>query len=233
MKIMIIEDEPQAIKILEKYIAKIPDASLEFIYSNPIEGLQVLNQQSIDLLLLDINLPEISGLELLRSLVKPPKVILTTAYPEYALDGYELEVVDYLLKPFSFDRFLKSVNKVSHQLELEKIAQQIPDKDMPNILMIKADRKLFQVPFNEIIMLQAFGDYVKVITQEKQLLPKETLQNLITQLPENQFTRIHRSYVVALSSIEYIEGNQVFIAGKYYPIGKPYKDALIEKIKNQ
>lgn len=232
LDIMIIEDEPHAVSILEKYLKKIPNTRLRYIFSNPIEGLTALNQHRVDILFLDINLPEISGVDLLKTLANPPKVILTTAYPEYALEGYELEISDFLLKPFSFDRFLKSINKVIQQLELEKKVQQLDQSTQQSHLFIRADRKLYQVPFKEIIMLQAYGDYVKVILEDKQILPKETLQRLATQLPEEQFMRIHRSYVVSLSKIEYLEGNQIRILGQLLPVGKPYREALLNKMKN-
>lgn len=227
MKIMIVEDEPPAIEILRKYIKRLPNLELSYICSNPIEAIDLLNREPIDLLFLDINLPELSGVELFRSLTSAPKVIFTTAYSQYALEGFELQATDFLLKPFSFDRFLRGINKVKQELDNEKKLS--TPKDFRK-LFIKADRKLYQIDLSELLILEAYGDYVKVITTEKQILPKETLQKLSSQLPEEGFMRIHRSYVINLAKIEYIEGNLVHINGKNYPVGKAYKEDLLNRV---
>ena len=229
-KVIIIEDEPPAIAVLKRYIDKVQSLELVDSFQNPLEALDILNEQKIDLLLLDINLPDISGIELLKSLEHPPKVIFTTAYPEFAIEGFELHALDYLLKPIPFDRFLKAINKFKTEIERDKAIERIQTQEEKRVLLIRSDKKIFRIPFEEIFYLQAYGDYVKVFTQNKMLLPKERLQNLETQLNDDSFMRIHRSYLINLNQVEYIEGNQVHINSTPIPIGKPYKALLLEKL---
>ncbi len=230
MKYIIIEDEPPAIAVLKKYAEKVADLYLQGVFQHPLEALTFLRHNPIDLLFLDINLPDLSGIELLRSLPDPPKVIFTTAYSEFALDGFELNVSDFLLKPFSFERFLKAVNKVFEEIETEKKLQEWSETREKGALIIKADRRLFRLPFEEICYLQAYGDYVKILTRDKQFLPKETLQHLENQLPEDQFVRIHRSYIISLNEVEYVEGNHVHIKGQNLPVGKSFKETLLKRM---
>ncbi len=231
MYCIIIEDEPPAIAVLKKYAEKVEDLQIQGIFQHPMEALSFLRNHSTDLLFLDINLPDLSGIELLKSLPNPPKVIFTTAYPEFALDGFELRVSDFLLKPFSFERFLKAVNKVFEEIETEKKLQEWTEAKEKEALIIKADRKIFRLVYEEICYLQAYGDYVKIITETKQFLPKQTLHHIEEQLPEEQFVRIHRSYIISLNKVEYIEGNHVHIKGQNLPIGKSYREAFLKRMK--
>ena len=233
IKCIIVDDEPLAIKVLEKYIVEVAQLQLMSTFSNPIEASAFLQSQEVDLLFLDINMPKISGISLLKTLPSPPLVIFTTAYPEYAVEGFELEALDYLLKPFSLERFVKAINKATHQLEINQKLQSIEKKELPGNLIIKADRKLYPLPFPKITYLQAYGDYVKVHTKEKTYLPKETLQNLEKRLPSEHFIRIHRSFLIALKAIQYIEGNHVTIDGQIIPIGNAYKEPLLTKLKSK
>jgi len=193
---------------------------------NAFEALETLRQHPIDLLFLDINMPRLSGISLLKSLDKPPLVIFTTAYPEYAVEGFELEAVDYLLKPFSQERFIKAVNRAA-----DKLTPTSPAPSRPESLLIKADKKLYKIDFQDITHLEAYGDYVKIFTKDKMLLTKERLNTLELQLPSEQFTRIHRSYVIALSAIEFIEGNMVKVGKEKLPISENLKEELLEKLK--
>jgi DNA-binding LytR/AlgR family response regulator len=228
---IIVEDEPPAIKVLKNYAQKMGELDIVGIYQNPLEALQVLRQTEVDLLFLDINLPDLSGIELLKSLKNPPKVIFTTAYSEFALEGFELQITDFLLKPYSFDRFVKAIHKVLQEIETEKKLQEWSAAKEADVLIIKADRKIYRLPFEDILHLQAYGDYVKIQTTDKQLVPKETLNKLETLLPEDQFIRIHRSCIVALNKVEYVEGNLVHIRDKNIPIGKSFREEFLKRIQ--
>jgi DNA-binding LytR/AlgR family response regulator len=190
-----------------------------------------LRQTEVDLLFLDINLPDLNGIELLKSLKNPPKVIFTTAYSEFALEGFELQITDFLLKPYSFDRFVKAIQKVLQEIETEKKLQEWSAAKESDVLVIKADRKIYRLPFEEVLLLQAYGDYVKIQTTNKQLVPKETLNKLEKLLPEDQFIRIHRSYIIALSKVEYVEGNMVHIGDKNIPVGKSFREEFLKRIQ--
>jgi DNA-binding LytR/AlgR family response regulator len=196
-----------------------------------LEALQELRQTEVDLLFLDINLPDLNGIELLKSLKNPPKVIFTTAYSEFALEGFELQITDFLLKPYSFDRFVKAIQKVLQEIETEKKLQEWSAAKESDVLVIKADRKIYRLPFEEVLLLQAYGDYVKIQTTSKQLVPKETLNKLEQLLPEDQFIRIHRSYIIALSKVEYVEGNMVHIGDKNIPVGKSFREEFLKRIQ--
>lgn len=222
---IIVDDEPLAIRVLEKYIATIPYLQLVQSFDNPLAAMRFLQQMTIDLIFLDINMPELSGINLVKALSQPPLIVFTTAFPDHAVQGFELDAIDYLLKPFSKERFLKAIQKVG--LHLEKM----PAK--PSItthLTIKADRKLYRIPFEDILYCQAYGDYVKIIANDKQLLPKTTLAKLSKQLPSDQFIRVHRSYIIAWDQVKYMEGNQVKIGAVLIPIGQQYKEQVLERL---
>ena len=223
IKCLAVDDEPLAIKIIEKYVAELPQLELVGKCGDALAALSYLKNNKIDLLFLDINMPKLSGISLVKSMRNPPSIIFTTAYPEFAIEGFELEAVDYLLKPFSFERFLKAVNKVEEQFNLIKNTM---EKEVGHIY-IKSDRKLFRVLFEEIQYLEAYGDYVKVFTKEKMLLTKQKLSALIKELPASQFLQIHRSHAISVAAIEYLEGNMVQVAGKNLPISAGYKQAVL------
>lgn len=221
---IIIDDEPLAIKILEKYIAAIPYLQLKQSFGNPLEAMRYLQKEPIDLIFLDINMPELSGISLVKTLLHPPLVIFTTAFPEHAVEGFELAAVDYLVKPFSKERCLKAIHKAGLQL-----GHSLHPPSHGNHLTIKADKKIYRIPFEEILLCQAYGDYVKIITTDKQLLPKTTLANLSQQLPESLFLRVHRSYLVAWNKVNYLEGNQLKIGQLLVPIGQQYREAVLSR----
>lgn len=222
---IIVDDEPLAIRVLEKYIATIPYLQLIQSFDNPLAAMRFLQKARIDLIFLDINMPELSGINLVKALRKPPLIVFTTAFPNHAVQGFELDAIDYLVKPFSKERFLKAIQKVG--LSLEKA----PTKNtVATHLTIRADRKLYRIPFEDILYCQAYGDYVKVITSDKPLLPKTSLSKLSEQLPHDLFIRIHRSYLIAWNQVKYMEGNQVKIGDVLIPIGQQYKDQLLERL---
>lgn len=225
---IIVDDEPLAIRVLEKYIAELPFLSLQGHFDSPLAAMRFLQQQAIDLIFLDIQMPELSGINLVKALRQPPLVIFTTAFPDYAVEGFELDAVDYLVKPFSKERFLKAVQKAG--LFIEKNPN--PGATITSThLALKADRKIYRIPLHEIQYCQAYGDYVKVITTEKQLLPKTTLAKLMEQLPSSHFLRVHRSYVIAWDKVEYMEGNQLKIEDTLIPVGQQYREQVLARLK--
>ncbi len=221
---MIVDDEPAALDILKHYIADDARLELAAVCSNALQANELLASKKIDLLFLDINMPKLSGLTFYKSLSKAPAVIFTTAYPEYAVEGFEVDAVDYLLKPFSFERFLKAVNKF---VEKSNSAQ----NNEQDFILLYADKKMYKTNLNEIYYLEARADYVNVCLKNKQLLVHDTLSQLLKKLPANKFQRIHKSYVVALDKFDYIEGNMLIINNKNLPIGNTYRDAFLKNIK--
>ena len=226
MECYILDDEPPAIRIIEKYLEEIPFVELTGKETDPLLALAQLQNKATDLIFLDINMPQLSGMDFLRSLPHPPMVIFTTAYPEFAVEGFELEAVDYLVKPIAKERFLKAVNRAYRQFS-GALATNSPE---PNHLLIKADRKLHRIPVNKILFLQAYGDYVKVICSNQTFLPKEKLANLLKKLPTQTFFKVHRSFVVNLNHIAYIEGNHLKIEKHIIPISAAHKNELLEKM---
>lgn len=223
----IIDDEPPAIRVLEHYIQQTPQLHLLGTSTDAIEGMQALQEQNPQLLFLDINMPRLSGIGLLKALSHPPAVVFTTAYPEYALEGFELEAIDYLLKPIAFERFLKAVNKAQRL-----IAAPEPQGN-PSFLLLQADRKLYRIPLKEVLYLEAYGDYVKVHTEKKLYVPKTTLNQLEAELPAAGFLRVHRSYLIALSRMQYLEGNFVVIGEAKVPVGRSYREELLKRLQDK
>lgn len=213
MTCLIIDDEPIARDILRTYISDTPQLTLAGECESAMDALVFLKEHTTDLIFLDINMPKLSGISFLKSLSAPPKVILTTAYSEYALEGYELDVVDYLLKPFSFERFLKAVNKLPVQ----------PAHDTAHIV-IKADGKTYRINEKDIIFAESQGDYITLHTTDERHTFNQTLKSFANQLSDAKFQRVHKSYIVSMRHIDYVEGNMIHIEGHDIPIGKAYKD---------
>jgi DNA-binding LytR/AlgR family response regulator len=241
MNCVIIDDEPLARKLIKNYCNSLIFIKVVAECKSALEAVDFLNNNDVDLLFLDINMPKLKGLDFLRTLPNPPLVIVTTAYQEYAVDSYELNVIDYLLKPFSFERFLKAVNKAQTQLKLisssntyqdvkERRSNDFEDVEMERIF-IKGDKKTHQVLFSEIIYLESYGSYVKIHLENETIITLERLANFEEKLPSNLFIRIHRSYVVAVKKIQTIEGNQVKVNGKMLPVGSVFKHNLLDLFK--
>ncbi len=224
---LLIDDEPLARQLIEGYIAQVDTLSLVESCENAIEAFGILHQQRVDLLFLDINMPGITGLSFLKSLKKPPAVIFTTAYHEYAVEAFELEAVDYLLKPITLERFMKAIQKTSPQ----KTISVTPVVPVNSYLFIKVDRKLIKVNYEDIFYLEALGDYVKFVTSEKTLISHMKFSAVEKILPNHLFLRIHRSYIVSLQRIRYPEGNHLKIGDTGLPIGQTYKEIVFEKLK--
>uniref|UniRef100_UPI004047075F LytR/AlgR family response regulator transcription factor n=1 Tax=Roseivirga sp. TaxID=1964215 RepID=UPI004047075F len=219
---LIIEDEPLAADVLKDYVDQIPFLSLKGICPNTIAALDALHNEAIDLLFLDIHLPGLKGLDFLRLLKKPPAVILTTAYQEYALQGYELNVVDYLLKPIEFKRFLEAVNKVKLGIK------PVYTKD---VLTVQSDKKTVVIPIDEIVFIESQKEYIKVQTSSTSYTTKYSLTKMEEELDPLRFLRIHRSFIISLTKIRAFSGNEVELEGKTVPIGGNYKKEVAEKLQ--
>lgn len=224
LRILIIDDEPLAQDVLETYALKIPELFLVGKCSNAMDANKIMNEQPIDLIFLDIHMPHMSGMDFLKTLKNPPLVILTTAYPNFALESYELNVHDYLLKPISFERFLKSINRLLGKEQ----------KIIPDFFFVKADKKMIKINHEDIIYVEGLKDYVIIRLQQNRVVTLQTMKSLEDKLPADKFKRIHRSYIVNMNKIEAITGNVIEVREKgeikQLPIGKNYKDNLLDMI---
>ena len=232
IKCLIIDDEPLAQRILERYSKDVPSLEVVQKCDNALDAIEILKDKKIDLIFLDINMPKLSGLEFLRSLKHPPLVIITTAYAEFAIQGFELDVVDYLMKPFSLERFVKSIYKVLDILKPRE--QPVPQKASgeareDQYIFVKSSKKTYRISLNDILYIEALGDYVKIYTTDRMIISYHSMKNLESLLSPKQFPRIHKSFIVSLSKIELIEGNQVKLRDRYIPIGTNFK-AEFEKL---
>ncbi len=226
MKCIIVEDQTPAQRILKKYIEEMGSLTLIGTFGDPIQAMDFLSQEKVDLMFLDINLPKLSGISLLKSLSDKPQVIFTTAYSEYALDGYELEVADYLLKPFSFERFVKAVSKV------RRYQSQSPPADNPSKRehFIKIGHEHVRIILDEIVYLAADGDYCELWLGEKKYLSSEPLKKWIELLPQENFYRVHKSYIVNTKYIHKISGNQIYLTdNKVLPSGRAYREEFFRR----
>ncbi len=227
----VIDDEALARKYMKDYVSKVPFLELVGDYNSPLKVMPLIQDGKVDLLFLDIQMPDISGLDFLKSLDRKPYVVFTTAYREYALEGYDLDVVDYLLKPISFDRFLKATNKVHAKIQDKTSDQPAPLDDSnyhANFIIIRADRKHYKINYDDLIFIEGQRSYVTFHTSSKRITALASLKDLEEKLPENQFLRIHKSYIVSKKQIDALEGNQIEIGGKKIPIGKSYKADVVK-----
>lgn len=224
MKCIIIDDEPLAINLLESYVSKIEDLELIGAFNNPLDALKLLRESSVDLLFLDIQMPEITGVEFKKIINPDIKVIFTTAYSEYALESYDLNAVDYLLKPITFQRFLQAIEKVQ-----EKNIT-VSEEATVDYLFVKTEYRHQKLFFSNILFFKGLSDYVAIQTKDGKVLTLQNMKDFAQILPKNKFIRVHKSYIVSLEHIEFIERNRIVIDGEYIPIGATYKDAFWDKI---
>ena len=236
IKCLIVDDEIHARKVLEKYIQDIPHLELIKSCKNALEAMDVLRNQQIDAMFLDINMPKITGLNFLESLQHPPAVVITTAYREYALDAYDLDVIDYLHKPIPFPRFVKAISKIEDKLQahITPIVNSIiqPVESIPEFIFIKADKKTIKLNFKDIKYIEGLGDYIKIHTKTKSIVSKITVKRMEELLPSNLFPRVHRSFIVALDMIDSIEGNQIAVGDCKIPIGQIHRQTFMEIIQS-
>ena len=227
---LIVDDEELAQSVIEKYIDTLPTLKLVGKCENAIEAISFLHNNKVDLLFLDLNMPELSGLEMLKTLNDPPKVIITTAYSEYALESYDFGVVDYLLKPIKLERFLKAVNKAVEQLSLIPKDEEMKAGPTTTSIFIKEDHNTIQVNVSDIDYVEAYGNYIKVHTSGKTFLTRETIIHIEERLPGSAFVRVHKSFIINSDKIQKISGNEVLIADKKIPVGNTYKNELMKRI---
>ncbi len=226
---IIADDEPIARQILENYIDSIPYLNLVASCKNAFEVLEILQEKEVEILFLDINMPKLTGLSLLKTLQKRPNVIITTAYPEYAIEGFELSVTDYLVKPFSLERFMQAVQKVSKNKTSETVVIN-KQEEITKSIFVKSDKKIVKLNFDEIYNAEAYGNYVKIFTK-KMILTPQTLSDFSDKIPK-YFMRIHKSHVINFNHLKMIDGNQVILQNETkLPIGKSYKKELLERIE--
>ncbi|RMG85093.1 MAG: DNA-binding response regulator [Bacteroidetes bacterium] len=235
LKCLVVDDEKPARELLAEYIGKMPELELIQTCSNAIDAQAVLRKTPADVLFLDIRMPNLSGLDFLRTLKNPPLVVLTTAYSEYALEAFELEVVDYLLKPVVFERFFEAVNKI-----FNRVGRQLPtgmtDTETPpreDFFFVKADGVIHKIDFEEVLYIESLREYIRLHTRDKRLVLRQSLSDLDQKLPENRFFRIHRSFIINPEHLEKIEGNQVFISGRALPLSKRRKELFLQYIQNK
>jgi DNA-binding LytR/AlgR family response regulator len=230
-----VDDEPPALDVIKKYIDAIPSLQLINTCNNAVEALAVLQSQTIDLLFLDIQMPQILGTDFIRTLKNPPRVIFTTAYRKFAIEGFELDAIDYLLKPISFDRFLKAVNKVmdinlpltNHLTDYDANRNQHHD----GFISFRVDRKNLKIALEDILYVESLKDYIKVVTKTKNIVTKQSIASLEEALPAAAFIRIHRSYIVALNKIESYTSELIEIAKQELPISRMYRHEVSKVLK--
>jgi len=235
IRCLIIDDEPLAQRVVERYAENIPFLEIVAKCNSAVEAIDVLHNHAVDLLFLDINMPRLSGMDFLKTLKNPPLVIITTAYAEFAIQGYELDVVDYLMKPFAFDRFYKAIQKAEEMLkgrEVPHYETKEADKPEESFLFIKSSKKTYKVTLDDILYIEALGDYVKIYTTDKMIVSYQSLKNIETLLPSKSFPRIHKSFIIALSRVDLIEGNHVKIKDRMIPIGTNFKTDFEKLIKS-
>lgn len=232
IKCIIVDDETVAHDIIRKFCALLPNLQVMRDCFDAIEAIEYLNGNPVDLIFLDLNMPKLRGFEFLKTLPHPPKVIVTTAYKEFALEGYELNVIDYLLKPFSFERFLKAVNKAT--LDTSKSAVNPANEVIvakPGRTFLRANNRDIQVVFDDILFAEASGNYIKIVLKEEVITLRSTLSSIMELIPSKDFVQVHRSFIVAKQHIRSIEGNQIYINNYSVPIGKLYR-AQLDRLRN-
>jgi DNA-binding LytR/AlgR family response regulator len=236
-KCLIVDDEPLARDLMRSHIEKLENFQIVAECGDAMKALHELRSQPVDLMFMDIQMPQITGIEFLKTLKNPPRVIITTAYREYAVDGFELDVVDFLLKPITFERFLKAVNKY-YQTNIDENSNHHPVMNNHNgvedpFIYVKENKKVMKIHLNEILYVEGLSEYVQIHTPNKKIVTKNSMTNMAEKLPDHEFMRIHKSYIVSLSKIQAYTTSTVEIPGKQLPIGRSYKNSVIEALQVQ
>lgn len=229
IRCLVIDDEPPAREIIRRYIEQVPTLKLAGECGNAMQALAILQQESVDLMFLDIRMPQLNGNDFLKTLKNPPGVIFTTAYPEYALEGYELDAVDYLVKPIQFDRFLKAVNKVHHH-SVARTEPPAEEKKTESFVYFRADRKMVKVMLQDILYIESMKDYVKVFTVHGVIITKQSISSVEAMLPEKDFIRSHRSFIVSLRHIKSFTSELIGIENTEIPIGKLFRNEVMKTL---
>lgn len=227
---LIVDDEPLARELIKSYVSKLENFEIVAECSDAMKALNVLRAKAVDLIFMDIQMPQITGIEFLKTLKHAPKVIITTAYREYALDGFELDVVDYLLKPITFERFLKSVNKFyqMNQDDVQLVASQGGEKGSDEMFIyVKENKKVIKIYLSEIKYIEGLSEYVQIYTDKRKVIVKTSLTQMEEKLPAEQFLRVHKSYIISVNKIEAFTANTIEIQNKELPIGRSYKNVVL------
>lgn len=228
-----IDDEVSSLKVLKDYCSRSQLTSLIGTFTNPFEAVHALNNNQVDLIFMDIVLKQIRGTDFLKTLFNPPMVIFTTTHEEYAIEGYEIDAVDYLIKPFTFERFSKAVNKASQMLRLKNTPMALLNK-MPDpasqFLMVKVEYTIIRVDFDDILFIEGLKDYVKIHTEGRLILTKITMKNIMEKLPSSTFFRVHKSYIVSAGKIDVIENSRIVIGAHRIPIGESFRSSFFEMV---
>lgn len=232
IKCIIIDDEPLAAEVIENYLKEFSNVEYLGSFTNPLEALELIESGEIDAVFIDINMPKMNGLEFIRSIEAKPSFVITTAYREYAVESYDLDVLDYLVKPIPFNRFLKSINKLSLKFNADKSVENASETSEKSFIFLKVDKKLVRIKYVDIYFIESLKDYIKVFTSEGDFLAHKSLTSITEELPKSQFLRIHRSFTVSLDKIEALEGNSVLLKGKRIPIGRKYVNHAKDVILN-
>jgi DNA-binding LytR/AlgR family response regulator len=235
---VVVDDEPLALKLMADYVQKTPFFTLKEQTTNPMRAMELVQQGAVDLLFLDIQMPELTGLQLMKIIGHKCKVILTTAYPDYALDGYEFDVIDYLLKPVTFDRFLVAAHKAKERLSTESAVviqspvtiTSAPTPVPASYIFVKTEYKIQKVDLSDILYMEGLRDYIAIHTTSGKILTLQSMRSFQEQLPESHFMRVHKSYLVALDKIQFIERNRIVIAGNYIPVGETYQEQFQQRL---
>jgi DNA-binding LytR/AlgR family response regulator len=232
MNCIAIDDEPLALDIISEFCSRISNIELIDCYTNPFDALELLNRKEIGLIFLDIHLPQINGLEFMKLLYKPPLVIFATAYKEHASQGFEYDAVDYLVKPFSFDRFSKAVNKANQLIKYREAGIRSTEHHLIScdFIMIKVEYSTIRVNLNDILYIEGLKDYVKIYTGGKPILTKTTMKNFADKLPVNRFLRVHKSFIVSLNKINMIENSRIVIDGQRIPVGESFRVPFFDMV---
>jgi DNA-binding LytR/AlgR family response regulator len=229
IKCLLVDDEPPALEVLKTYIQSVPSLEVAGECHHALAAFEFLKKNQVDLIFLDVNMPKLQGTDFIKSLPHPPQVIFTTAHRNYALDGFELGAIDYLLKPFSLDRFLKAVYKVTqpNQREPEEKHQMTTER----FLYFRAERKMIKVMLSDILFIESLKDYIKIVTTKGQIITKQSISSVETMLPEEEFIRIHRSFIASVNKIDSYTSNDIFIGKSELPIGPLYKHEIGKRLQ--
>ncbi|WP_207533724.1 LytR/AlgR family response regulator transcription factor [Desertivirga arenae] len=237
IRCLVVDDEPLALDILVDYIDKVPFLELIKSTTSAFEALSIVQQDQVDLVFLDVQMPELTGIQFLKILNGKCKVILTTAYSQYALDGYELDICDYLLKPIAFDRFYKAVSKVQVQVSVQQpvvaaVAEKVTSQS-PEFIFVKTEHRIQKIYINDILYIEGLKDYISIFTPAERIITLQHMKKMEEVLPSGRFARVHKSYIISIDKIESIERSRIQIADKIIPIGDTYRDSFFKQIEDK
>lgn len=227
IKCLIVDDEPLAIQLLTSYVSKMDQLELLGSFSNPLDALSFTQTHPIDLIFLDIQMPELNGVQFAKVLGKKSKVIFTTAYPDYAVEGFELNAIDYLVKPITFQRFVESINRVIETNNTNVIlSNPVNTEQKKDFLMVKTEHRLQKINFSDILYFKGMGDYVSIVTTTERIMTLENMKSFVEKLPDDNFIRVHKSYIISIDKIMFIERNRIGIKDELIPISATYQEAF-------